>query len=179
MLPFPGMNFTAFDILTAAEMNQLVDNIEALADGTAIAAGSIGATKLSTSAIKLGTVSRTSDFTTSSGTPVQVTGMTLSPTIPSGGREVQIEVFAANGYQASSGGAFEMSLWDGAVGSGTQLSKCRFSNTANANSIGWIKFAHTPSAGGKTYNVGLKSGAGLATLEAGALYPAQMNIKLV
>ena len=33
-LPNQGMVFTPFDILTAEEQNQLVENIESLADGT-------------------------------------------------------------------------------------------------------------------------------------------------
>ena len=40
-LPNPSMSFTPFDILTAAEMNDLVENIEALAAGTAFAANAI------------------------------------------------------------------------------------------------------------------------------------------
>lgn len=40
-LPYPSMNFTAFDILTAAEMNELVANIESLADGSGIGDGAI------------------------------------------------------------------------------------------------------------------------------------------
>lgn len=36
MLPNTGMTFTPFDPLTAAEMNDLVENIESLSDGTGI-----------------------------------------------------------------------------------------------------------------------------------------------
>jgi len=40
-LPNPSMSFTPFDILTAEEMNNLVENIESLAAGTGFTAGSI------------------------------------------------------------------------------------------------------------------------------------------
>lgn len=40
-LPNPGMAFTPFDILTAEEMNMMVDNIESLATGEGIGDGSI------------------------------------------------------------------------------------------------------------------------------------------
>ena len=40
-LPNPSMSFSPFAILTAEEMNNLVENIEALAAGTGIAAGAI------------------------------------------------------------------------------------------------------------------------------------------
>jgi len=49
-LPNPDMNFTAFDILTAAEMNQLVENIEALADGSGLDDGAVTPNKLGTGA---------------------------------------------------------------------------------------------------------------------------------
>lgn len=41
-LPNPGMSFSPFAILTAEEMNDLVENIESLADGTGFDAGAIG-----------------------------------------------------------------------------------------------------------------------------------------
>lgn len=40
-LPNPGMTFTPFDILTAAELNDIVENIEALVAGTAFGTGAI------------------------------------------------------------------------------------------------------------------------------------------
>ena len=53
-LPNPSMAFTAFDILTAVEQNNLVENIEALAAGTGLNAGVITNAKLSTTAGELG-----------------------------------------------------------------------------------------------------------------------------
>lgn len=40
-LPNPGMSFTPFDPLTASEMNDLVENIESLADGSGQDAASV------------------------------------------------------------------------------------------------------------------------------------------
>lgn len=40
-LPNPSMSFSPFAILTAEEMNELVENIEALADGSGIDSGAI------------------------------------------------------------------------------------------------------------------------------------------
>lgn len=45
-LPNPGMTFTPFDTLTAAEQNDLVENIEALANGTGLDDTSITPAKL-------------------------------------------------------------------------------------------------------------------------------------
>jgi hypothetical protein len=45
-LPNPGMDFVPLDVLTAAEMDDLVENIEALADGTGMNNDSIPATAI-------------------------------------------------------------------------------------------------------------------------------------
>lgn len=45
-LPNPSMSFSPFAILTAAEMNDLVENIESLADGSGIATGAVTPEKL-------------------------------------------------------------------------------------------------------------------------------------
>lgn len=50
-LPNPGMSFTPFDILTAAEMNDLVENIESLADGTGIGDGSVDTAAIADEAV--------------------------------------------------------------------------------------------------------------------------------
>ena len=57
MLPNPGMAFTPFDILLAEELNDIVENIESLSDGTGIADAAVTASKI--------------DFTTFSGTTTQ------------------------------------------------------------------------------------------------------------
>lgn len=45
-LPNPSMSFSPFAILTAEELNELVENIESLADGSGIGDGAIGTTAL-------------------------------------------------------------------------------------------------------------------------------------
>lgn len=49
-LPNPSMSFTPFDTLPASDMNDLVENIESLADGTGFDAGSIPASALASDA---------------------------------------------------------------------------------------------------------------------------------
>lgn len=56
-LPNPSMSFSPFAILTAEELNDMVDNIESLADGTGIGDGSIGTSDIANSAV---TFSKTS-----------------------------------------------------------------------------------------------------------------------
>lgn len=47
-LPNPGMDFVPFDILTAEELDDVVENIEALAAGTGLNDASVTAAKLAT-----------------------------------------------------------------------------------------------------------------------------------
>lgn len=68
-LPNPGMSFTPFDILTAEEMNDLVENIEALQDWSAFDDGDMPASKI--------------DFTTfpmSKSATTASTGLTIDTT---------------------------------------------------------------------------------------------------
>jgi len=137
------------------------------------------AIKLSTGAILLGYASKTSNTTTSSATPVAVSGLSAAVTIPSGGRSVEL-TFSANSVYASSAAFITISLWDGTVGSGTQIG----SFTANPTSAGQQLTANgsvmvTPSAGAKTYNVGIQTSAGTATLVGSSTSPAQIAIKLI
>lgn len=67
MLPYPDMNFTAFDILTAEEMNQLVANIEALSDGSGLAPSSVTADKLNAASHYPFRVSRNASASTGAG----------------------------------------------------------------------------------------------------------------
>lgn len=50
-LPSPGMSFSPFAILTAEEMNDLVENIEALAAGTGLNTGAVSTTKIADTAV--------------------------------------------------------------------------------------------------------------------------------
>lgn len=188
-LPNPGMSFTPFDILTAAELNQMVANIQSLATGSGIGDGSINTvaiadaavsgSKISATAITLGYAQRATDFSATSGTPVQITGLTSSVTIPSGGRRVEVIAYASNAYQAGSGGAFEISIWEGAVNTGTQLNKARMNNVTGGPSLVNVIASYIPTAGSKTYNVAVKSGSGQSTIEAGATFPMFILVKLV
>jgi len=50
-LPNPNMAFTPFDILLAAELNDFVENIEALATGAGIGDGSVGTSDIADGAV--------------------------------------------------------------------------------------------------------------------------------
>lgn len=139
----------------------------------------IQAFELSTSAITLGYSSITSNFTTSSTTAVQVTGLSVTVTIPSGGRKIKITSWA--GFLDSASTSFVVSsIWDGTVGSGTQISE-NAPLFPNARQIPMMMMAVlTPSAGSKTYNVGLSSTGGTsATLAASSTRPAFILVEAI
>lgn len=86
-LPFPSMNFVPLDVLTAEEQNQLVANIEALANGSGLDDGSVTAAKLAEAFFR----GRYQDNTTNSAP----TGLTLQHGwgfIPGDGDDTATEV---------------------------------------------------------------------------------------
>lgn len=145
-----------------------------------LATGSVEGAKLSTSAITLGYAQITGNFTTTSTSQVQVTGLTAAVTIPAGGRRVKITAYAPDLQQSSSTGSIYLGIWDGAVNTGTQLTISIYTpNSANTTSPIVAMAVVTPSAGAKTYNVSIKAGSGTATLEAGATYPAFILVEAI
>lgn len=163
----------ADDAVTAAK---LADNAVVAAN---IDSGAVDGTKLSTSAIKLGYAQITSSFTTTSTSPVQVTGLTATVTIPSGGRSVKITTFAY--YLTNSGVAnTSMSIWDGTVGSGTLLAQSAITAAGGNYLVPATAIAIvTPSASTKTYNVALSVSAGTGTLAAAAPAPSFILVELI
>lgn len=120
----------------------------------------------------LGYAQITTSFTTTSTTAAQVTGLTITVTIPAGGRKIKITAFTRDLFNTGNTSSVFMSIWDGTVGSGTQLNATiGFAN--GGASAGIAMAVVTPAAGSKTYNIGLNTaGSGTAQIEAGATFPA-------
>jgi hypothetical protein len=161
-----------------------------IASGVITTASSVGAganvtngvqaAALATNAITLGYAQITSaNFTTASTSPVQVTGLTITVTIPAGGRKVKITAFTGGLYNTTAASSAIMTVWDGVVGSGTQLSRGTGIEGGSSSSSGVAMAVVTPSAGSKTYNVGLHASANTATLEASATAPAFILVESI
>jgi hypothetical protein len=157
-MPIPNdITFVALDPLPASQLNDLVENDEALADGSAIDVNAIGGSKLATNAIKLGYAQVTSiSGITSTASAQQIPGLTSSVTIPAGGRSVKITAYVPNVLDGTLNRTVLLTIWDGTVASGTQIAtQVKFiNNTADATGMTAMAFV-TPSAGSKTYNVGI------------------------
>jgi len=126
----------------------------------------------------LGISQISSNFTTTSATAVQVSGLSATVVVPAGGRKVRIT--ATSQSLTNSGSNFDgISIWDGTVGSGTQIAETGSSVTATTGVPGYVSAVVTPVAGSKTYNLGMRASAGTGTLAAGATYPAYIQVELV
>lgn len=122
------------------------------------------------------------NFTTTSGTAVQVTGLSCPVVIPTG-RKIKISGFGTLMNNSALNSASYFSIWDGVVGSGTMV-------TYEQNIIGGASGSGvsgaspsaiiTPSSTTKTYNVGLtSSGGNTATMTALSSAPAYILVELV
>jgi hypothetical protein len=165
---------------TVIESSKVNANFQGLADGSEINAGAIGAEELSTSAVLLGSAAKTSNQSTGgTGTNIAVTGLTAAVTIPSGGRGVEIECHIGN---VSVGGTaiITVALWDGPVGSGTQLASAVHKHVdATYTHSYYMKAFVTPAAGAKTYNVGISASGSGGQINASATNPSYILVKAV
>lgn len=191
-LPYNGsdLDVVPFTPITSEWGDGIGADILALAAGTgldpdaittpAIAGGAVTAEKLSTSALLLGYATKTSNQSTSSTTAVQVTGLSVTVTIPSGGRAVRITGYVGF-VQVSGISSIEITIWDGAVGAGTQLAIAAATQATSTYRVcPTAQAIVTPSAGSKTYNIGLaSSGGNSATLTASATAPSFILVELL
>lgn len=84
-LPNPGMSFTPFDPLTAAEANDIVENVEALADGTGLNDGAVAPDKLALGATD-NTVATSQGTSSTTYTDLATTGPAVTVTVPASGK---------------------------------------------------------------------------------------------
>ena len=131
----------------------------------------------------LGYAQITASLASASTSFVQVTGLTSTVTIPAGGRRIKITVFAKSMLNAGGANTYsELSIWDGTVGTGTQLS-----DSTAMMAVAVQEFPVTciavvnPTAGSKTYNVGIKSSNASfsATITAATTNPAFILVELI
>jgi len=127
--------------------------------------GAVTATKLSSSAIALGLSKLSVVFATASASFVQVPGLTVTATIPPGGRIIRISAWARSLELMGTYTNAECSIWDGPVGTGTLLTKAYLIGGGSpldgylAVPL-YVSYVGTQTAGTHTYNVGLNSPRG-------------------
>lgn len=177
------MAYTAWSVSfgeqpSAAKWNILGTNDASFNDGTGIGTNAIAAASLSTSAIKLGYAAITADISTASGTVVQAVGLSTTVTIPSGSRSIKITAHTAGAYNTGANQC-RLSIWDGTVGSGTQIGGALNGNAAGQIVPVTMMAIVTPAAGSKTYNVGYYGSAGTTFISAASTYPAFILVEAI
>lgn len=119
-----------------------------------------------------------SNATTTATSATQVPGLSSTIYVPSG-RKVRISFYAESIFTSGSG-SNRITIWDGTVGSGTQLQQ--LNTTSGTGAIYGVSTSVivSPAAGSKTYNIGFhNTSAGTETIEAGTTLPAFMSVELV
>lgn len=143
----------------------------------------ISADQLATNAISLGKAAATSTFTTSSGTEVQVTGLSVTVTIPAGGRDVKVSAFINRLLNQTANNGAQFSLWNGTVGVGSIIQSADYDGGGIANagsSQSPFVVLTAPAAGSVTYNASLKRFTGsTAQINASATAPNQIIAEVV
>lgn len=128
----------------------------------------------------LGYTQITSGFTTASTSPVQVTGLTVTVMVPTGGRRLKITAFARDLYNTGTASYTNLDIWDGTVGTGTKLTGAQAETAAAAQTIPSTAIAVvSPAAGSKTYNVSIGASANTSGLEAGTAFPAFILVEIM
>jgi len=158
-----------------------VINTAGTINGASLVANTITANSLSNSAITIGYAQTTADFSSASTTAVQVTGLTTTVTIPTGSRKIKITAFTSYMYAGTAAAAAYISIWDGTVGSGTQLQESQVTSSTGGQAYVGIAIAVvTPAAGSKTYNIGYRVSSGPAgTFHGSATTPAFILVEAI
>lgn len=138
-------------------------------------------TVLGAGLITLGLAQITSNFATAANaSDTQVTGLTATVTVPAGSRRVKVTVFARYVANGTTGTFPAVSIWQGAVGTGTQLGRTELGPSPSAGHQYPVAVFATlvPSAGSYTFNVSISSnGSGVTTLFANSVTPATLLVE--
>lgn len=165
--------------LTTADVNDVVLVVDVSANTSKqVPIGGLAAAVLSY-ADNYKYVEITSPFSTSSTSSVQVTGLTVTFTVPTGGATYMITYSCPTLYNSGATNYSTVDIWDGTVGSGTLLYTIGTYgiNGTSLPVMGQRRVAL--SAGSHTINVGLKTSAGTATNHAGSTNTSNLSVTRV
>lgn len=130
----------------------------------------------------LGYAQITASATTTSTTATQMTGLSITCTIPTlvGNQRVEIEFYCRDAF-ASGGGIMDVMIWDGTVSTGTFLMSAEPNMPNGSATPCYVKLSsNSISPGSHTFNIGFShTGGTQANCEAASNYPAWMQVKIV
>lgn len=149
-----GVGVTAGVIASAALLNTV--------NTAALQVNSVGASNLATNAITLGYVQSTSDFTTTAG-PSDITGLSVTVTIPAGGRRIRITGFVGRGSASVANAGLGLIIYD--VTASAQLAESDGATNASGNFVNLTAIAViSPSPGSRTYKLQFSNNGNAATV---------------
>ena len=174
-----GYTTSTISTIGGVTFNNGVATTSGFVSTTGLATNAVQANQMATNAITLGYAQITSNVSIPSTPLTQVTGLTVTVTIPAGGRKVKISTYCPD-FSNAAVSQSAIQIWDGAVGAGTQLQGADWVHSI-AMSL-WPSYQVaivTPSAGSKTYNVGAKTSSGTATYNASSTQPGFILVELI
>lgn len=107
----------------------------------------------------------------------QLTGLSVPVIVPTG-RKVKVSV-ETYGVQPGAALYFELEIWNGVVGSGSQVNAQQPHLVTSATVLPIKAEAVTTPSGSVTFNAGYKVTTSSATILAGATYPAFIKVELL
>lgn len=126
----------------------------------------------------LGLHTRTSNFTSTTAGWTDVTGVTTTVTVPTGGATIKITVYVSSMYSGSAQYMY-LGIYEG----GTQLQSLQRNITGGTwvpAFGGTMTYIGTATAGSHTYNLKINTGGGMtAEIEAGATYPLIFAVETI
>lgn len=163
-------NGTIYGIgVTAGQISSGSSLANGIITSTQIATNGVAGSNLATTAITLGYSSITSNLTTTSTSYTNATGLSVSATVPSGGRRVKVTVSGSFFSNTNNGvGIYTQIIVDGTtVIGGLTLTTPGAGYGVNPTFI----CSHTPSSGSHTYQLQFKTDANTITLGASSTQP--------
>ena len=141
----------------------------------------MGATNIGTGALLLGSASITSAVTSSTSGSGASIGLSVSFTMPSGGRSILAILQAPTAYNNTVNQFTDLMLWLDGIGSGTRIGRAvnKMAAATNDNPSAAIGFA-APSAGSHTITASLgNNGGGTANIGCGTDWPCRLLVFLI
>jgi len=120
-----------------------------------------------------------SNFTTTSATDTQVSGLSCPVVVPTGAR-VKVTFFATNLANGTTTTIGTVSVYNGTPGSGTKLDESLAPMVTGIGNAGTsVHYTHTPISGSITYNAGARTTGGTLTVAGAATTPSYLQVELV
>ena len=119
-------------------------------------------------------------FSTAATSPTQISGLSVSVTIPAGGAKVKITIYTMYVLNTTATAGNNITLWDGTVGSGTQLTLQGVTTPINSSATPLTaQWVGTVPAGSKTYNAAIHTNTGTTSFYGAADSPGFILVELI